>query len=235
MQLKTHFQNFKRGFTLIELLVVIAIISILAAILFPVFARARENARRASCMSNLKQIGLAFVQYTQDYDEHYPPNIWGVLNNSSTYTPSTIPGAYKICDGNTACGSYATWIDSIYPYVKNSQIFTCPSQSPTSTTNYPSYAYNTSIGHASVAIARGGISLAQINEVSSLAMITDCYYTYGIYYLVYGTTYYGLRNNTSTKFFPHMGGANIAYADGHVKWLNRTSITSIYPNWNPAN
>ena len=65
-------QKAKRGFTLIELLVVIAIISILAAILFPVFARARENARRASCQSNMKQAGLAFMQYTQDYDERLP-------------------------------------------------------------------------------------------------------------------------------------------------------------------
>jgi len=65
-------RNNKSAFTLIELLVVIAIISILAAILFPVFGRARENARRASCMSNLKQIGLAIMQYTQDYDEKYP-------------------------------------------------------------------------------------------------------------------------------------------------------------------
>lgn len=62
----------RRGFTLIELLVVIAIIALLAAILFPVFARARENARRASCQSNLKQIGLSVVQYTQDYDETFP-------------------------------------------------------------------------------------------------------------------------------------------------------------------
>ena len=65
-------QKHRRGFTLIELLVVIAIISLLAAILFPVFSRARENARRSSCLSNLKQIGLGMMQYTQDYDERYP-------------------------------------------------------------------------------------------------------------------------------------------------------------------
>jgi prepilin-type N-terminal cleavage/methylation domain-containing protein len=69
-----------RGFTLIELLVVIAIIGILAAILFPVFARARENARRTSCISNVKQLGLAAVQYVQDYDSKYPPRqVWDVV------------------------------------------------------------------------------------------------------------------------------------------------------------
>lgn len=235
MDYKIQSQGRNRGFTLIELLVVIAIISLLAAILFPVFARARENARRAGCMSNLKQIGLAFVQYTQDYDEHFPPNIWGQLNSSSTYTKSTIPNAYKICDGLSVCSNYATWIDSIYPYVQNTQIFTCPSQPVTATTNYPSYAYNTNIGHASTASAGGGIPLAQINNASSLAMVADCYEQYGIYYLVLATSYYGLRNSTDTRFFPHFDGANIAYADGHVKWINHTSITSSYPNWTPAN
>ena len=81
--MQTHTSR-KRAFTLIELLVVIAIIAILAAILFPVFARARENARRASCLSNLKQIGLGVMQYNQDYDGHYPPNFPRDTSNSNT-------------------------------------------------------------------------------------------------------------------------------------------------------
>jgi prepilin-type N-terminal cleavage/methylation domain-containing protein/prepilin-type processing-associated H-X9-DG protein len=96
-----------RGFTLIELLVVIAIISLLAAILFPVFARARENARRASCQSNLKQIGLGLLQYVGDYDDTMPFSFFGTAGNSDATN-------YK-------------WMDAIYPYVKNEQIFTCPS------------------------------------------------------------------------------------------------------------
>src|SRR5690606_6779733 len=82
----------KRGFTLIELLVVIAIIAILAAILFPVFARARENARRASCQSNLKQIGLGLMQYTQDYDERLPA---GFLTNTGVPYPDGVARTYQ--------------------------------------------------------------------------------------------------------------------------------------------
>jgi len=90
----------KRGFTLIELLVVIAIIALLAAILFPVFARAREAAKKASCQSNLHQIGLAIIQYVNDYDAQYPSG---------------------------AGGSYANWTEQVAPYIKNLQVFYCPS------------------------------------------------------------------------------------------------------------
>ena len=121
------------GFTLIELLVVIAIISILSAILFPVFARARENARRASCLTNLKQIGLASAQYTQDYDG------WIVAARIDSKNPVNDPGE-------------PTYADRLYPYVKNNQIFLCPSDDArrrmrlqswsTADVQYASYTFN---------------------------------------------------------------------------------------------
>jgi len=97
------------AFTLIELLVVISIIAILAAILFPVFGRARENARRSSCQSNLKQIGLGALQYMQDNDEKIFSSFYGTAGNSNSSN-------YK-------------WMDAIFPYLKSEQIFTCPSDS----------------------------------------------------------------------------------------------------------
>ena len=125
----------QKAFTLIELLVVITIISILAAILFPVFARARENARRSSCMSNMKQIGLGIMQYVQDYDEHYPLAWYGQTADNSktsfTQTQAGMPGSYyKTCGPDTCTngeGYFYTWKDLIFPYVKSLQIFSCPS------------------------------------------------------------------------------------------------------------
>lgn len=108
MKISLHFEPHRiraRGFTLIELLVVIAIIAILAAILFPVFARARENARRSSCQSNLKQIGLAAHQYTQDYDGYLVPSI------------------IEFADAQNSQSFY----DLLLPYTKSSQLFMCPS------------------------------------------------------------------------------------------------------------
>ena len=103
----------RRAFTLIELLVVIAIIALLAAILFPVFARARENARKSSCMNNLKQIGVGISQYTQDYDEVMPHPYAGCSVSASG-------------NGDARC---PRWQDVTYPYIKSEQVFTCPSSS----------------------------------------------------------------------------------------------------------
>jgi len=100
------------GFTLVELLVVIAIIALLAAILFPVFSRVREGARRASCQSNEKQIGLAIIQYIQDNDEQCP-------SGSVAFTPG-VTSAYTVGNG---------WIGQIYPYARSVQVFLCPSDS----------------------------------------------------------------------------------------------------------
>ena len=101
----------RNGFTLIELLVVIAIIALLASILFPVFARARENARRASCQSNEKQIGLGLLQYAQDFDEYLPASYNYLPFGSSAFSTGYSP----------------IWADAIQPYIKSLQIFICPS------------------------------------------------------------------------------------------------------------
>jgi prepilin-type N-terminal cleavage/methylation domain-containing protein/prepilin-type processing-associated H-X9-DG protein len=132
------------GFTLIELLVVIAIIALLAAILFPVFARARENARRASCASNLKQIGLGIMQYAQDYDEVMVP----AYLDGSCYSQSGIDATNSgNCGGGTDGPRVDNfkWMDLTYPYIKSEQVFNCPGQ-PTSFKKY-SYASSNEWGH----------------------------------------------------------------------------------------
>lgn len=107
----------RRGFTLIELLVVIAIIGILAAILFPVFARARENARRTSCVSNVKQLGVAMQMYVQDFDNSFPPRL-----------PNPVAGPPYPCKPcRSDMGAPSTWINLAQPYVKSRQLFVCPS------------------------------------------------------------------------------------------------------------
>lgn len=110
----------KPGFTLIELLVVIAIIAILAAILFPVFSRARENARRASCQSNLKQIGLGIMQYTQDYDEKLPHSANYNVFGAGSFDPNSLSSRKEA----------QSWRSMIYPYVKSAQVYYCPSYFP---------------------------------------------------------------------------------------------------------
>src|SRR5437016_2058632 len=114
----------RTAFTLIEFLVVIAIIGILSAILFPVFARVRENARKTACLSNLKQLGLGFQQYTADYDSRLP-QAWdlapGAVAGSGTCNP---PSA---CVATTQTTDPVVWPAKIEPYVKTRQVFNCPS------------------------------------------------------------------------------------------------------------
>ena len=235
-----------KGFTLIELLVVVAIISLLAAILFPVFARARENARRASCMSNLKQIGLGFMMYTQDYDEKFPPALYcGTWSDANTRIIDTNPampsGVYKVSTGG-GVNNWVTWMDAIFPYVKSTQIFQCPSA--TNTSYIPGYGYNRLISLATS--CTGGVTLSQIQRPAETILTMDYNLQYGIY--ANGSDYCGSSFQSETGphhpyAFPHFDGGVVNFADGHAKWYlhNSKSLcttlgateTNQLP-WNPA-
>ncbi len=233
-----------RAFTLIELLVVIAIIAILASILFPVFARARENARRASCQSNLKQIALGIAMYTQDYDEKYPFHVSGFGTASASYanavtqTDPTMPG-YQFITGTDSPnnGHYVSWMDSIFPYVKSVQIFICPSGSDLQT--YGSYGYSSCISGSYGPNYKSGVpyapmSMAAVQRPSEVMMLMDWNYLYNS--IANPSTSGYMRSNRTNRIYPHLDGGNIAYVDGHVKWMNKNDTFYITtwsnPMWN---
>ena len=243
------------GFTLIELLVVIAIIAILAAILFPVFARARENARRASCQSNLKQLGLGVLQYVQDYDEILP----GSLMDNPNATPQ---GGYYVG------GTWWTWFQLVYPYTKSMQVAVCPSSSA------PDYAKPFKGNYASNGVAMfapaGGASNAwadsgTVKDAQFVAPAAtyllmdggqwsiDPFYialrgsAYGTYYLP-GSGDAGIPADSGNppsasgawaqsdyQSGRHFGGVNVAFADGHVKWLKSEKVVAQALKYDHAN
>ena len=235
----------RSGFTLIELLVVIAIIAILAAILFPVFARARENARRASCQSNLKQIGLGVMQYIQDYDEKYP--IWDVSNPPHPFIPPNNGGYYD------PWWNYGRWRYTIQPYTKSSQLFSCPSSPRTRKgVDYASnssgggrltYADLSSYGANEHVIKQGvatptdpitSFSASGIGSVALLPMIADaCFPVFPDMRRVMnpnthpdtnGKQAWDAQDAVDEKLSRHLNGSNIAFADGHVKFYPQGQI-----------
>ncbi len=213
------------GFTLIELLVVIAIISLLAAILFPVFARARENARRASCMSNMKQIGLGITMYTQDYDENFPRLSFPVTTGVNYY-----------------------WFQALHPYLKNKQIWVCPSesragmgylirQSDTPHADLSDGVWNDRDSiHYTPNILLINVSASAITRVQSPAnmfLTWDGDWFYGAY--GYSQTTAGWTRDRpgkqaggatpdDPKWPRHLEGDNYTFVDGHVKWLKRSGV-----------
>lgn len=232
----------KRGFTLIELLVVIAIISILAAILFPVFARARENARRTSCLSNLKQIGLAAMQYTQDYDEHYVPLFWragtGWPAAAVNQTDPSMPGAYYRTGYGDGSGHKVVWMDLLFPYTKSIQVYQCPNAKRmfSSTVPYPGYGYNCAFygvncAYTNAQAALTPIKLMTVQRPAEVFMFLD----YNFSGMNAAPNIYMSRaipgNPDYDSLAPHLDGTNIVFADGHAKWRAATSIRGrINPN-----
>jgi len=213
----------KKGFTLIELLVVIAIIAILAAILFPAFARARENARRASCQSNLKQIGLGLLQYAQDYDETLPP---GTIDDDA-------PGNATYYDG-------VLWATLIQPYVKSTQLFKCPSgkadeargQSISATRN-PGIYGNVWYGYSDIfAPGTSGLKLSKLVSPSKNIQVFDMSKNTG-----HPNNMKGTINDISLTDVPgdpdpenyishrHLEGFNALFYDGHVKWKKQSEVS----------
>ncbi|MBI3921299.1 MAG: prepilin-type N-terminal cleavage/methylation domain-containing protein [Armatimonadetes bacterium] len=205
----------EQGFTLIELLVVIAIIAILAAILFPVFARAREKARQASCASNLKQLAMASRMYGSDYDQ--------------CVTPSDV-----FSDPN-----YYIFTNLLQPYIKNTQVFLCPSKGNQSWTGssgtggpgaYPCVQSFTVLSNYTVnyCVSKGygnTVSDSQLNRPSETVEYAD------------GLCPNAQPTNAATTCFGidatrHNQGCNCSFYDGHVKWLTADKVKAGSNCWN---
>jgi prepilin-type N-terminal cleavage/methylation domain-containing protein len=212
-----------RGFTLIELLVVIAIIAILAAILFPVFAKAREKARQTSCLSNLRQLGVSVLMYAQDYDEVYPQSYQDVT--SGVGSASQIP---------------LTWPNRIQPYIKSEQLHACRSDGRVPYVDFPgcrprlqSYCWNRRMGIDIPAWDYWAlVSIGQVVAPSQCAMLWDD----SADWLAAG---YGGMFDTldspdwSGSFDPlvlkarHNEGDCLMLADGHAKWLKTSPLAQL--------
>jgi prepilin-type N-terminal cleavage/methylation domain-containing protein/prepilin-type processing-associated H-X9-DG protein len=224
----------RRGFTLIELLVVIAIIAILAAILFPVFAQARDKARGAACLSNVKQLGTALIMYVQDYDEILPHH-----NDAADFINPNAP---------------ANWARNIQPYCKNTQVLTCPSAElwPGANPATQGSTKNSYQGNG-VVLSKTGTSLARIPNPADIVFVQENYYAFLVTYCrpvqtnAVGSnpalyTYWHLVDcrtaAASTPRLPaqptcgeqynsrHFNGGNTLFVDGHAKYRNYYTMRS---------
>jgi prepilin-type N-terminal cleavage/methylation domain-containing protein/prepilin-type processing-associated H-X9-DG protein len=213
-----------RGFTLIELLIVIAIITLLAAILFPVFSRARENARRASCQSNLKQIGLGLIQYTQDYDETYPLTHHLGSGSAAPFTDSD------------------AWTLRIEPYVKSRQLYLCPSKENKTDGNIGYIGNNFMFGRPTSNSPCNStpipVRVATVDEPALAVWVYDRVGTTNSTSLSNAPGYNTgtcaqsaalIGNSGQLKFIDgiHLETYNTLFADGHVKSLRKDDLYSI--------
>lgn len=219
----------RKAFTLIELLVVVAIIALLAAILFPVFARARENARRTGCLSNLKQIGLGVLQYIQDNDERSTPAggyVWDYTTSTTIFVPS--------------------WRQRIFPYVKSTQLFRCPSRKigsgTTSQSDWPIENYPAMpLGYAVTGFYApvSGLHVAGFDKPAERLMVVETArdsQAWGMPAWQTGclsngnwTDYW--TTNANNYFRGHLGGLNYLFVDGHAKFLRPTATAAPVNMW----
>ncbi len=240
----SHAGNFLNGFTLIELMVVIAIIGLVAAMLFPVFGRVREGARRSSCQSNLKQIGMALIQYSQDYDEKQVAD-WFGPDPGATEAEGTVNGRYK-------------WCDAIYPYLNTKQVFTCPSDNTDlyvnyseltagqTTTSYGSYVINHSYRGCATTAGCVGSSVVEpwtppvshpiLDEIVNLSSVAAPERTVWVMDAV-GNFCFGPSSGTfdvddesprqlDNAVERHLATTDVLWCDGHVKAVNLDTLAA---------
>jgi len=218
----------KRGaFTLIELLVVIAIISILAAILFPVFAKAREKARQISCASNLRQLGLAFYQYTEDYDEELPGDTDG--SNGANVTGGWM--FYTAIASSTSGKVFDPTRGSIYPYIKSTAVYICPDDGPGRTTG-DSYAINACVEGPKPATPpqyRVGKSLAAFDSPASLMLISEEGDSQSTANTSYDSTNDGFISIAFNDGITarHTDGLNVTFLDSHTKYYRAEKVHAL--------
>jgi prepilin-type N-terminal cleavage/methylation domain-containing protein/prepilin-type processing-associated H-X9-DG protein len=206
----------RAGFTLIELLVVIAIIAILAAILFPVFAQAREKARATSCLSNMKQLNTAMSMYMQDWDERFPN--WRTLVPKSVEHPNA-----KI-----------TWVENMQPYCKNKNIWVCPSDNTPGRNATNPATQNSYWLNAYVFLWSGyspkhppSVTLAEIRYPATTIVFTEGPANDGQHvWPGPPTEWCGTQAGCRESQERHSGGIHFAFADGHVKWHRVQALKS---------
>ncbi|MBI3922236.1 MAG: DUF1559 domain-containing protein [Armatimonadetes bacterium] len=198
----------RRGFTLIELLIVIAIITILAAILFPVFARAREKARQTVCLSNVKQVTLAVLMYAEDYEDTLP----------------------RVCLRALGPSSWESWADVVQPYAKNAHVFRCPSDSRGGLVL--SYGWNVGSWYWPKVSGMGcgylhpelpTIGLGDVAEPTMTVMIAELNPQW-VPFQIYEPYFYDAAQQIIPISSRHNEGSNYAFVDGHAKWYKLASM-----------